>query len=261
MFGRAVAARRSSGRARTGPRAASACGSVRSAGARRESRRRVASKAVIVPQCAATTMRSIESARAACRARELAVAPIEALDLRRAAPRADPELSMTSSAPPSRSARGSCVAMILRTSSAGKSAAQLNASHLLLLGTVDDQHARHALAQSAALEQQRDDENAVRPGAGHAIASSSRAAISGCSSCSRSRRNAGSSNARRRSAARSSSPSAPTKDAPSDSTTARWPGFAAPADRVRDVVGVEDVRAAARRTRPPPPICRCRCRR
>jgi hypothetical protein len=28
-----------------------------------------------------TTMRSIESTRAACRARELAVAPIEALDL------------------------------------------------------------------------------------------------------------------------------------------------------------------------------------
>ncbi len=56
--------------------------------------------------------------------------------------------------------------MIARTSSAREAAAQLHAAHLLLLRTVDDEHARHALAQAAALEQQRHDEHAVGPAPG-----------------------------------------------------------------------------------------------
>ena len=96
-------------------------------------------------------MRSIESTRAACRARELAVAPIEALDLwrqRLARTRiVDDVIGSRQPVSPRQLGRHDLAHIV-----GGKSAAQLNAAQLLGLGTVNDQYARHALAQTAALE-------------------------------------------------------------------------------------------------------------
>ena len=108
---------------------------------------------------------SVESARAARLAlRARGSADRGARPAARASSRG-PELSITSSA----CAKPLGARQLRRHDPAHlvgrKAAAQLHASHLLLLGTVDDQHPRHALAQSAALEQQRHDEHCVGPAA------------------------------------------------------------------------------------------------
>ena len=161
-----------------------------------------------------------ERPTSAARPARAAIPPIEALDLRRNSSR-DPELSMTSSA-----TKG------WREATGCRSCARRRPTARCASGRVDlpcpGQSTTSTRDTRCAVRRARARGTTTTPWTARCAIASSSAPRSAMQQF----RRAGTppSNARRRSAARSSSPSAPTNDAPSDSTTA-MARFAAAADR------------------------------
>jgi hypothetical protein len=122
-------------------------------------------------------------------------------------------------------------------------AAHLDASDLLGLGAVDDEHARHALAQAAALEQQRNDEYAIRSTQirERVVEPRRDQRMQQPLEIAPERRIVERATAQRRAVELAVGADERCTERLDDGA---MPRFAAAADRVRNVVGVQDVRAA-----------------
>ena len=172
-----------------------------------------------------------------------------------------PLLSSTSSACASRVARGSCAAMIARTSASARPLRARTRATWTSSGQSTTSTRSTSGRSRRGLEQQRHDEQAVGRGPRRHPRPRLRRAISGCRMASRRCLNEASPNACLRNQARSRLPSAATASGPRAAATARWPAAPGRRELVGDDVGVDDRRAEGREGAATPPTCRCRCRR